>query len=56
MRSQHITGACKGESELDYPEKGLGNLRSILRRDFRILGTIGSQGSKDQLSFVSLSR
>ena len=56
MRSQIITGASKVESEPDYSETGLGNLRSILRRDFRILGTIGSQGSKDQLSFISLSR
>ena len=56
MRSQLIPGASRGESELDYSETGLGNLRSILRRDFRILGTIGSQGSKDQLSFINLSR
>ena len=56
MRLQIITGASKVEYEPDYSETGLGNLRSILRRDFRILGTIGSQGSKDQLSFISLSR
>ena len=40
----------------ESPEAELGSLRSILKRDFRILGIIGSQGSKDQLSFISLSR
>ena len=42
--------------EQENPEASLGSLRSILKRDFRILGTIGSQGTRDQLSFISLSR
>ena len=42
--------------EQENPEANLGSLRPILKRDFRILGTIGSQGTRDQLSFISLSR
>ena len=41
--------------EQENPEANLGSLRSILKRDFRILGTIGTQGTRDQLSFISLS-
>ena len=31
-------------------------LHSIFKRDFRIVGTVGAQGQKDQLSYLSLSR
>ena len=49
-----VTGQTGVEQE--NPEASLGSLRSILKRDFRILGTIGSQGTRDQLSFISLRR
>ena len=54
VRLDNKTGKMGDEKE--NPEPGLNTLKSILKRDFRILGTIGSQGSRDQLSFISLSR
>ena len=34
----------------------LDNLKTLLRRDFRIAGAVAPQGQKDQLSFMSLNR
>ena len=45
------TGAGAATSEVNYR-----GLQSIFKRDFRIVGTVGAQGQKDQLSYVSLSR
>eukprot|EP00112_Aurelia_sp_Birch-Aquarium-sp1_P008946 Seg200.4 transcript_id=Seg200.4/GoldUCD/mRNA.D3Y31 product="hypothetical protein" protein_id=Seg200.4/GoldUCD/D3Y31 len=56
IKVQFSKGAGKTVVAQENPEADLGSLRSILKKDFRILGTIGSQGSRDQLSFISLSR
>ena len=45
------TGAGAATSEVNYQ-----GLQSIFKRDFRIVGTVGAQGQKDQLSYFSLSR
>ena len=45
------TGAGAATSEVNYQ-----GLQSIFKRDFRIVGTVGAQGQKDQLSYLSLSR
>ena len=45
------TGAGAATSEVNYH-----GLQSILKRDFRIVGTVGAQGQKEQLSYLSLSR
>lgn len=50
------TGLRKTGVEQENPDASLGSLRSNLKRYFQILGIIGSQGSRDQLSFISLSR
>eukprot|EP00794_Sanderia_malayensis_P012536 gene12536-13822_t len=42
-----------GDSKAELSYKGL---QSILKRDFRIVGTVGAQGQKEQLSYLSLSR
>ena len=46
-----LTGAGAATSEVNYQ-----GLQSILKRDFRIVGTVGAQGQKEQLSYLSLSR
>ena len=48
-RGQPGVGVQVGSRQLD-------NLKTLLRRDFRIAGMVASQGQKDQLSFVSLNR
>ena len=45
------TGAGAATSEVNYR-----GLQSICKRDFRIVGTVGAKGQKDQLSYFSLSR
>ena len=45
------TGAGAATSEVNYQ-----GLQSIFKRNFRIVGTVGAQGQKDQLSYLSLSR
>ena len=45
------TGAGAATSEVNYQ-----GLKSIFKRDFRIVGTVGAQGQKDQLYYFSLSR
>ena len=54
-QAQFATTTGQTGVEQENPEASLDSLRSILKRDFRILGTIGSQGTKGQLSFISLS-
>ena len=48
-RCQPGVGVQAGSAQLD-------NLKTLLRRDFRIAGMVAPQGEKDQLSFMSLSR
>ena len=45
------TGSGAATSEVNYQ-----GLQSILKRDFRIVGMVGAQGQKEQLSYVSLSK
>ena len=50
--------AAKGQPGVGAQAKSgqLYNLKTLLRRDFRIAGTVAPQGHKDQLSFMSLNR
>ena len=48
-RGQPGVGAQAGSGQLD-------NLKTLLRRDFRIAGMVAPQGQKNQLSFMSLNR
>ena len=48
------TGASAEGSSIE--KSSMENLKSILRREFRIVGVLGPQGQKENLSFMSLNR
>ena len=48
------TGVSAEGSSIE--KSSMGNLKSILRREFRIVGVLGPQGMKENLSFMSLNR
>ena len=48
------TGVSAEGSSIE--KSSMENLKSILRREFRIIGVLGPQGMKENLSFMSLNR
>lgn len=48
--------AAKSETGVSPDGSSISNLKSILRREFRIVGVLGPQGQKDNLSLMSLNR
>ena len=49
----HIDNDLNGQATSETNYRGL---QAILKREFRIVGTVGAQGQKEQLSYLSLSR
>ena len=52
--AKNETGVSTEGSSME--RSSMENLKSILRRDFRIVGILGPQGQKENLSFMSVNR
>ena len=52
--AKNETGVSTEGSSME--RSSMENLKSILRREFRIIGILGPQGQKENLSFMSLNR